>query len=285
MNFEELARAIGSMRIDGAAPAGKGFLCRRADHSVVIITAAHIADAFPVKRGALCDLATGAPIIEATAVASPWGPPSAPAHDVLVFAPATPLPSAAFVLANADPMESQTVYVITELRGSAHRGRVHRGTIATVLAEGALVVGLAEGLAREEATACSGAPIVDERGTVVGMVTGVLEHGGTHVFTGASNTALRRMLPAPKQVITVEDSGDDIALRGILAFFLAGAVTGASFLLHASYEYDSWYPHGLRRFVNQNEVAVIGGLFVIAFVAFYWVFQRRAKRKHARSSR
>jgi hypothetical protein len=277
----ELADSVGSMMLtfgDEIGPRqGKGFLVRTATGPSVM-TAGHLALRFtddgraslvlPNAAG-LCDLATSLPIATGPAAHTPRTVAEAqdPATDVMVFGPvvltrALPL----FELAEQAPQELSRAFVITELRGSAHRGRVHPAVVVKVFAQGALVVKLDGGLTREEAQACSGSPIVDESGRVIGLVTSSPEQNGAQLMAGPTVSALHGVLgrapatatptakstaiPVPRMPPPVRD----VTTIYALSFLVGGALTALLFVGHASFEYESWYPRALRRFINQNEI-------------------------------
>lgn len=59
-----------------------------------------------------------------------------------------------------------------------------------------------------------------------------------------------------------------------VAILIGGASIGLWWLFHASFEYDSWYPRGLRRLFNRNEIpfsaAVGAGGIALSAAFMYW---------------
>jgi hypothetical protein len=307
--LSQLADSVGSMMLthgDELGPRqGKGFLVRTATGPIVM-TAGHLALRFtaegraklvPPSAAGLCDLATHLPLATGPAAQVPRTTAEAqdPATDVMVFGPVVltrELPL--FELADHAPQEFTRAFVITELRGGAHRGRVHSAVIVKVFPQGSLIVDLDGGLTREEAQACSGSPIVDEAGRVIGLVTSSPSHDGRQLMAGPTVSALHAVLgraavkgtarsaPVVRTSVPSRDAGAtlspprnvetnlsppardvgtklspptrDVGTIYTLSFMVGCAVTALVFVLHASFEYDRWYPRAVRRFINQYEI-------------------------------
>jgi len=233
-SLTHLARSLGRIRlapVDGPLedPQGKGFAVRRADGETVFVTAAHLALRFdpggaprvmPVREGVLCELVPG---IGATLTTAP--PLAAPrvladtedlARDVMVFGlAAVPASVACFELADADPIELAPVFVVTELRNRADRGRVHRATIVKVFEQGVLALTFEDGLTKSEIQACSGSPIVGSDGRVVGLVARATETRGLVLVSGPTVRGIRAAVEGRPLTPAQTDSSSAASLAPI----------------------------------------------------------------------